>query len=71
MAALIANINRDSKKKPNPFTIDDFMPDFDGVQKQVKPKQTWQEQKQIIEMFNAAYVGEDTRYDGPGKSFGP
>ena len=25
---LLANINRDTKKKPTPFTIKDFMPDF-------------------------------------------
>lgn len=26
LAALIANVNRDSKRKPEPFTIEDFFP---------------------------------------------
>lgn len=26
VASVIANANRDAKKKPSPFTIDDFMP---------------------------------------------
>ncbi len=28
VASVIANVNRDSKRKPEPFTAKDFMPDF-------------------------------------------
>jgi hypothetical protein len=30
VAATIANVYRDKKKKPTPFKASDFMPDFDG-----------------------------------------
>jgi hypothetical protein len=36
VTALIANTNRDSKKKPEPFVPTDFMPDFTGKKRQSK-----------------------------------
>ena len=33
LMALLANCNRDSKRKPSPYKPDDFMPDFDGKRK--------------------------------------
>ncbi len=48
LACLIANANRDPQKKREPFTVDDFMPKFDGEPSQPKGRQTWQEQKEIF-----------------------
>lgn len=39
VAATIANANRDSKRKQEPFTPMDFMPDFGGERKRAKAKQ--------------------------------
>jgi len=62
ICSLLAEINRDPTKKKDPFTIADFMPKFmDGNQPPPKKVQTWQEQKTIIEILNAAFGGEDTR----------
>jgi hypothetical protein len=36
VTALIANTNRDSKRKPEPFVPSDFMPDFTGKRKRDK-----------------------------------
>lgn len=29
IASILANVYRDKKRKPSPFTVEDFMPDFD------------------------------------------
>lgn len=42
---VIANCNRDPAKKPDPFTVDDFMPH--GTPKP-KREQTWEEQVAIF-----------------------
>ena len=47
LAALIANVNRDPKKTPQPFTPQDFMPNFDDSLRE-KPKQT---AKELYAMF--------------------
>jgi hypothetical protein len=36
VTALIANTNRDAKKKPEPFVPADFIPDFGGKKRQAK-----------------------------------
>jgi hypothetical protein len=36
VTALIANTNRDSKRKPEPFVPADFMPDFTGKKRQAR-----------------------------------
>lgn len=59
IASTIANANRDPDKRKKPFTPAEFMPDFE-----VKPEekqQTWQDQKMIVEMLNAAFGGKDLR----------
>lgn len=54
VCAVIANCNRDTKKRKKPFTPDDFMP-------KEKKVQTWQEQLTIVEMLNEALQGKDRR----------
>lgn len=51
VAAVIANANRNPKKRRHPFRIDDFMPNRTGV----KSRQTPQQQAAILRM--AASVG--------------
>lgn len=61
--SLIANVNRDPKTRRDPYTWADFNPipiPGQPMEKQ-KPKQTWQEQKKIVEIINAAYGGKDNR----------
>ena len=60
IASTIANVYRDEKKRKKPFQPDEFMPKFDARKKE-KPRQTWQQQKQIIEMLNVALKGRDLR----------
>ena len=53
ICCVLANINRDKKKKPKPFTVDDFMPKLVGK----KEKQTPQQQFEIVKLLNAAFGG--------------
>lgn len=55
VASTVANTARDPRKRPRPFRPRDFMPDFG------RPEQTWQEQLQLVEMFNRAFGGRDLR----------
>jgi len=50
IASTIANVNRDQKKQRKPFTPKDFMPVWDRPPKQ---EQTPEEQRKIIEMWQA------------------
>jgi hypothetical protein len=45
LASLIANVNRDGKKKPEAYTIEDFML---FVERPPKPPKTWQESKKLL-----------------------
>lgn len=58
IASVVANSNRDPKKRKKAFTIEDFMPKFG---QQEKRQQGWEEQLQIVEMLNAAFGGVDER----------
>ncbi len=51
LGALIANVNRDSKKRPEPYTIEDFLLKFGEPEKK---QQTWQEQEMILNMWAQA-----------------
>ena len=50
LAALIANINRDEKKRSSPYTPDDFMPKFEG--RAPVQHQTWEDQKAIFKALS-------------------
>lgn len=54
ICALLANINRDRKKRPQPFTELDFMPGR-------RPEQTVEEQLAIVEVLNTVFGGVDIR----------
>lgn len=49
IVSMLANINRDSKKHPKPYVIEDFLLKF-GEQEGPK-QQTWQDQKSIMMMW--------------------
>jgi Protein of unknown function (DUF4035) len=53
ICTLLANINRNPKKQPRAFEIQDFLLLF-GEDKKPK-KQTWQQQKMIAQMIAMAY----------------
>ena len=53
ICCVLANINRDKKKKPKPFTVEDFMPKVVGK----KEKQTPQQQFEVVKMLNQAFGG--------------
>jgi hypothetical protein len=46
LACLIANANRDEKKRREPYTVQDFMPYLERSAE--GRRQTWQEQKAIL-----------------------
>jgi len=58
VAATVANTARDPKRRRRSFQASEFMPRFERLE---KGRQTWEEQLQIVEMFNVAFGGEDLR----------
>lgn len=61
VAAVVANANRDPKRRRRPFKPRDFMPEFVPRVEAERGKQTWEQQLQIVEMFNIAFGGRDLR----------
>lgn len=59
IASLIANIYRDEKKKPAPYTPKDFMPDYAAKTEGPKPQQTWQRMKAIVKQNNRDLGGRE------------
>lgn len=59
VAATVANMARDPKRRRRPFQLSEFMPRFERLEK--GRRQTWEEQLHIVEMFNIAFGGEDLR----------
>ena len=53
--SMLANVNRDSDKRPEPFTAEDFMLLFGDARQKTKKSQTWQEQKRIFEVYAEAF----------------
>jgi len=47
----IVNVNRDDKKYPKPLPIENFLLKFGVQEEEEKPKQTWQEQKRIAQLW--------------------
>jgi len=58
IASVVANSNRDPKKRKKAFTIEDFIPKFG---EQEKRQQGWEEQLQNVQMLNEAFGGVDER----------
>lgn len=58
IASTIANVNRDPKKRRKPYKAQDFMPVWGGRGGgHEKRQQTAEEQKRIIQMWNALLGG--------------
>lgn len=56
VASVIAEVNRNAKKRKRSFQPKDFLLKFEGGK-----RQGWQSQLQFVEMLNAAFGGEDKR----------
>lgn len=54
IAAMIANANRDPKKRRKPYQPQDFMPRYE------RKAQTWEQQLRVVRALNAAFGGADT-----------
>lgn len=57
IASVIANVNRDPKKRRRAFRPEDFIPKFDRKDE----RQPWQDQLKLVEMLNKALGGRDLR----------
>ena len=56
---VLAEINRDKKKKPQPFTVDDFMPKYEAVsvkQKEQSPEDMKEQAKIITQILGGKIV---------------
>ena len=51
VAAMIANANRNPKKRKQPYPLHEFVLNFGDAPKPEKKKQSWQEQKNIARML--------------------
>lgn len=60
ICAVIANVNRNPKKRLAPFEPGDFFSIGESPKKR-KKAQTWEEQLAVVEMLNAAFGGIDER----------
>ncbi len=57
LAAIIAEVNRDHKRRRKPFSVNDFFPDYGG-EKPAKPKrqkQTEEQKAAIFRLFATAH----------------
>lgn len=62
VASVLAEINRDKKKKSEPYTVSDFMPEFGPASGGAEDEaQTPEQMLAIVELWNAAYGGVDLR----------
>ncbi len=57
VASVIANVNRDPKRRATPYQVNDFMPKR-GEQREQK---NWQDLLKTVELINAALGGDDKR----------
>jgi superfamily I DNA/RNA helicase len=60
LASLLANMQRDPKKRREPFEPQDFLPELNSTDEE-EPHQTWEQQKALL---HALLPG--TRTNGPG-----
>lgn len=61
ICATLANIHRNSKKRPQPFKISDFLVHFEDDDKPKSRKQSWQQQKLIATMIATAMNAEEDK----------
>jgi flagellar basal body rod protein FlgC len=62
IASILANVNRDRKKRKKPFTLEDFM--LTGKKKEPKKKQSIEEMIEMTKILNAAFGGKVVKKDG-------
>lgn len=60
IASTVANTARDPKKRKQPYTADEFMPQFHTEQPEPK-RATLEQQIAFLELFNVAFGGKDLR----------
>lgn len=53
LASLTANANRNQEEKPDPFTVDDFMPVQrpDSIEEAEDPDAGWKRNKELLNMM--------------------
>lgn len=63
VASVVANANRDPKRRRRPFAPRDFMPRFGEDEPEAKAPQAqpWRQQLAMVELLNAALGGADER----------
>jgi hypothetical protein len=61
LAAVLGNIHRDEKRRPAPFTSDDFFPPSTPLPDMIPVRQSTEEQIRYVEMLNVALGGKDRR----------
>lgn len=61
LAALIANVNRDPKRKPTAYTLEDFMPDYDEGYVYVEPL-TPEETLEMVRSLAEGFGGKLIEY---------
>lgn len=64
VASVIANVNRDKKKKPSPFKTDDFMPEFEGesyAQYVMSPEETVEAAQKVFGKLTSMLPTDDAR----------
>ena len=62
VCSVLANVNRDPKRKPKPYTPKDFMPEYGGGS--LSKRQTPKEMLAVFEMICAMQGGKDLRKKG-------
>ena len=64
VAATVANVNRDAKRRRDAFRPEEFMPKFgegDGRDMDGVDGSDWRRMLAVVEQWNAAFGGEDLR----------
>lgn len=51
VAATVANVNRDAKKQPRPYTRDDFLPPRDTLQQEEDPETSAAKWREFVDFF--------------------
>ena len=62
LVSLLANVYRDEKKHPRPYTFEECAPRF-GDDPAYVPQQSWQDMRMIAVMMTALSEGEAARGD--------
>ena len=58
VASVLANIHRDPKRRRQPYTVEDFLPQYD---RPAPRRQTPEETVELVAMLNAMFGGQDLR----------